>query len=75
MLGTENPADMMTRYLTRSLIGKCMGHLFQERVEGRAKAGLEIQGNEKGPAAGEKPAGKPVRAGRVAQRPSQGISH
>ena len=42
--GTENPADMMTKYLDRTCIDKCMGYLSQDRADGRAKSGLEVQG-------------------------------
>ena len=44
VLGTENPADMMTKYLDRTCIDKCMGYLSQDRADGRAKSGLEVQG-------------------------------
>ena len=47
VLGTENPADMMTKHLPRASLDKCMSHLHQVRVEGRAKASLDIQGREK----------------------------
>ena len=45
-LGTENPADMMTKHVPRASLDKCMSHLHQARVEGRAKASLDIQGKE-----------------------------
>ena len=44
VLGTENPADLMTKYLTREKIDGCLGLLHQERLEGRADRGLNIQG-------------------------------
>ena len=45
VLGTENPADMMTKHLPRQPLDKCMGQLNQHRARGRAKAGLDVQGN------------------------------
>ena len=36
--GTENPADLMTKYLTRMVDDRCMGYLSQERLAGRAEA-------------------------------------
>ena len=42
--GTENPADMMTKHLPRQPLDKCMGQLNQTRAQGRAKAGLDVQG-------------------------------
>ena len=47
VLGTENPADMMTKHFPRASLDKCMSHLHQARAEGRAKASLDIQGKEK----------------------------
>ena len=47
VLGAEDPADMMTNHLLRELLDKCMGHLSQRRMSGRAKSGLEIQGKNK----------------------------
>ena len=44
VLGTENPADLMTKYLTRESTDRCMGYMSQERQAGRAKAGLHVQG-------------------------------
>ena len=44
VLGTENPVDLMTKYLTRMAADRCMGYLSQERVAGRAEAGLKVQG-------------------------------
>ena len=44
VLGTENPVDLMTNYLTRVAADRCMGYLSQERVAGRAKSGLKVQG-------------------------------
>ena len=44
VLGTENPADMMTKHLPRQPLDKCMGQLNQTRAQGRAKAGLDVQG-------------------------------
>ena len=47
MLGTNNPADMMTKYLARMPLDGCMMQLNQHRVTGRAQAGLNIQGAKK----------------------------
>ena len=47
VLGTENPADMMTKHFPRDSLDTCMNHSHQARVEGRAKASLDIQGKEK----------------------------
>ena len=44
VLGTENPADLMLKYLKRMTADRCMGYLSQERLAGRAKAGLQVQG-------------------------------
>ena len=44
VLGTENPADVMTKYLTRESTDKCMGYMSQERLAGRAEAGLQVRG-------------------------------
>ena len=43
VLGTENPADMMTKHLPRQPLDKCMGQLNQTRAQGQAKAGLDVQ--------------------------------
>ena len=50
VLGTENPADMMTKHLLREPLDKCMQELNQWRMSGRAKSGLDIQGSGKAPA-------------------------
>ena len=44
VLGTENPADLMNKYLTREVIDKHTTKLGQEVREGRAEKGLEMQG-------------------------------
>ena len=44
VLGTENPSDLMTKYLARQSIDSCMDTLGQARVAGRARVGLEVQG-------------------------------
>ena len=44
VLGTENPADLMTNHLARQPLDTCMLQLNQHRVKGRAQAGLDIQG-------------------------------
>ena len=48
VLGTENPADMMTKHLLREPLDKCMKELNQWRMSGRAKSGLDIQGSGRG---------------------------
>ena len=42
--GTENPADQMTKYLTREGADRHMTTSGQEVREGRAEKGLEMQG-------------------------------
>ena len=44
VLGTENPADLMTKYLTRAVMDTHLDFLSQRREAGRAKSGLNIQG-------------------------------
>ena len=44
VLGTENPADLMTKYLVREKADACMQRIGQEISQGRAKSGLDIQG-------------------------------
>ena len=44
ILGTENPADLMTKYLARSVMDSHFEFLSQRRESGRAKSGLNIQG-------------------------------
>ena len=44
MLGTENPADLMTKYLVRDKMDACMRTIGQEIRQGRAESGLDIQG-------------------------------
>ena len=44
MLGTANPADLMTKYLVRDKMDACMQTIGQEIRQGRAKSGLDIQG-------------------------------
>ena len=48
VLGTENPADLMTKYLTREVADKHTNALGQEVREGRAQKGLEMQGAQGG---------------------------
>ena len=48
VLGTENPADLMTKYLTREVIDKHTTKLGQEVREGRAQKSLEMQGSQSG---------------------------
>ena len=47
VLGTENPADLMTKHLARQSLDKCMRQLNQHRAVGRARAGLDVQGARK----------------------------
>ena len=46
VLGTENPADLMTKYLARTTADLHMGKLSQEVREGRAEKGLAMQGSQ-----------------------------
>ena len=50
-MGTENPAGLMTKYLTRQVMDHHLESLSQERAAGRAQSGLEIQGKQASPAA------------------------
>ena len=43
ILGTENPADLMTKYLARDKIDKHMSTVGQAFQQGRADKGLEMQ--------------------------------
>ena len=45
VLGTENPADLMTKYLTRDVMNAHMHRMSQEVREGRAEKGLAMQGS------------------------------
>ena len=47
VLGTENPADLMTKNLARQALDKCMLQLNQHRTVGRAQTSLNIQGKGK----------------------------
>ena len=47
MLGTENPADLMTKNLARQSLDKCMLQVNQHRTLGGAEASLDIQGKGK----------------------------
>ena len=47
VLGTENPADLMTKNLARQALDKCMLQLNQHRTRGRATACLDRQGKGK----------------------------
>ena len=44
VLGTDNPADLMTKYLTRSVIDTHLQFMGHHRADGRAQAGLKVQG-------------------------------
>ena len=46
VLGTDKPADLMTKHLARQPLDKCMLHLSQHRARGRAQAGLGVQGGK-----------------------------
>ena len=41
--GLVNPADLMTKYLARDKIDGCLATLCQQRREGRADMGLNMQ--------------------------------
>ena len=43
ILGTENPADLMTKYLARANIDKHMATMGQVFQDGRSDKGLEMQ--------------------------------
>ena len=45
ILGTENPADLVTKLLVKDKIDKCMAKIGQVRREGRADCSLELQGS------------------------------
>ena len=44
VLGTDNPADLMTKYLTRAVIDTHLQFMGHVRADGRAQAGLKVQG-------------------------------
>ena len=48
VLGTENPADLMTKHLTREKINEAMKRICQSVREGRAETSLDIQGKSGG---------------------------
>ena len=52
VLGTKNPADLMTKYLTRSVIDTHLQFIGQQRAKGRAQAGLQVQGKAAAAASG-----------------------
>ena len=45
VLGANNPADLMAKYLSKETIDKHLNTLGQEMREGRAEKGLEMQGS------------------------------
>ena len=47
ILGTANPADLMTKYLARDKIDRAIGKMSQVVQEGRANSSLDIQGQPK----------------------------
>ena len=70
VLGTENPADLMTNNLARQALDKSMLQLKQHRAAGRAKASLDLQGRGKTDAATvSSPGADSVAAGRVSAGP------
>ena len=52
VLGTKIPVDLMTKYLTRSVIDTHFKFIGQRRAEGRAQAGLQVQGTAAAAATG-----------------------
>ena len=46
ILGTENPADLMTKCFARDKMDACMQTIGQEVRQGRAESGLDIQGKQ-----------------------------
>ena len=44
VLGTDNPVDLMTKYFTRSVIDTHLQFMGHDRADGRAQAGLKVQG-------------------------------
>ena len=72
VLGTENPADIMTKHLPRLSLDKCMKQLSQHHSHGRAKAGLDVQGKGAGSADSMPSLGAGVRkptAGKLGAKP------
>ena len=68
VLGTENPADLMTKNLARQALDKCMLQLNQHRTVGRAQTSLNIQGKGKTNVnTGSIPSEEPVVAGRMSE--------
>ena len=50
--GNQNPADLMTKYLTRTVIDTHFKFMRHQRAAGRARAGLQVQGTTANGAAG-----------------------
>ena len=44
VLGTDNPADLMTKHFARSVIDTHLQFMGHHRADGRAQAGLKVQG-------------------------------
>ena len=44
VLGTHNPADLMTQYLTRTVIDTHIQFMGHQREAGRSRVGLNVQG-------------------------------
>ena len=42
VLGEDNPADLMTKYLTRKVMDHHMKSINQEEADGRAKLSLKL---------------------------------
>ena len=60
VLGTENPADLMTKYFTRSVMDTHLDFLSQRRESGRARSGLNIQGASTREVKNESPSTNPT---------------
>ena len=45
VLGTENPADLMTKYLARDKMVSCLKTIGQDIRRGRAESSLDVQGD------------------------------
>ena len=50
--GTNRPADLMTKYLTRTVIDTHLKFIGQQRAEGRGQAGPQVQGTAAAAASG-----------------------
>ena len=52
VIGANNPADLMTKYLTRTVIDTHLQFMSHQRADGRAQAGLKVQGKAASAASG-----------------------